>query len=70
MCNIDVKANGSFDASHKRPSMVHSRRGDWSIFRPIVAISTNNLCPKTWTCPLPFRPVNGYRVKQEAVDGA
>ena len=31
---------------------VHGAAGDWSIFRPISLIRTNDLCPKTWTCPL------------------
>ena len=39
---------------------VHSAAGDWSIFRPINASWLNRGGPKTWTSPLPFRPVNGY----------
>ena len=43
-----------------REVTVHGAGGDWSIFRPIGVFSFRRRRPKTWTCPLPSRPVNGY----------
>ena len=43
---------------------VHGAAGDWSIFqpgRPVDAFGVKRRWPKTWTCPLPSRPVNGYQ---------
>ena len=54
-----IAGDPRFFEPEEETATVHGSAGDRSIFRPTGAISTNNLCPKTWTCPLPFR-VNGY----------